>query len=181
MRGSEQTMRREEQQQKVQQSAKSHQLSASEQTRSCWLLKAALEHWDQRRYERSIDGQRGTLRTEIWTFFIHLRVGRRDRRMEHMLRCGCERYQIYSAMIGCNEINFYGKFIDTARNREQTKPRSKGSAAAHGGRSEDILLAPVQFKSEITHIETPIGDFPFVSDLKIIIHFYCCFEERNFS
>ena len=115
MRESEQTMRREEQQQKVQQSAKSHQLSASEQTRSCWLLKAALEHWDQRRYERSIDGQRGTLRTEIWTFFIHLRVGRRDRRMEHMLRCGCERYQIYSAMIGCNEINFHGKFIDTAK------------------------------------------------------------------
>ena len=66
------------------------------------------------------------------------------------------------------------------RNREQTKPRSKGSAAAHGGRSEDILLAPVQFKSEITHIETPIEDFRFVSDLKIIVHFYCCFEERNF-
>ena len=52
--------------------------------------------------------------TGNFNLFIHLRVGRRDRRMEHMLRCGCERYQIYSAMIGCNEINFYGKFIDTA-------------------------------------------------------------------
>lgn len=55
-------------------------------------------------------------------------------------------FPFYVAMIGCNEINFYCKFIDTAKN--QLTPKQIQDSSSTWMEHINHPIAPIQFKSE---------------------------------
>lgn len=79
-----------------------------------------------RNFIRGMDAEEGGRKwQEIWS--VRKRAGReRDVCGKHMEKVS----NFYITLIGCNEINFYCKFIDTAKTRHLTEGRK--SSTAHG-------------------------------------------------